>query len=148
MAIIQNLRNEHVLVAHEDPFQTSYLCEVIRAAGADVYALTKEKVEGHDLSLLKTGSCTNAIVLSYTLPKVYAIALADAAIASGVNIVVVHLAPAEIEFPFSDYRCLATPYEGTEVVDALIDVLAARRGCIHWSTHASYITSDSKFSGD
>lgn len=148
MPIIQNLRNEHVLVAHENPFQTSYLCEVIRAAGADVYALTTKKIEGHDLSLLKTGSCINAIVLSYSLPKVYAIALADAAIASGISIVIVHLARPEIEFPFSDYRCLPTPYEGFEVVNALIDVLAARRGCIHWSNHASYIVSNSKFSGD
>lgn len=148
MTIVQNLKNEHVLIAHDDPFQRSRLCEIIQAAGAEVYAVTAKRFDGHGLPILDPGSCISAMVLSYTLPRKCAIALVDAALASGIRIVVLHPARAEIAFPFSDHRCLATPYEGFEIVDALIDVVVVKRGCIHWSAHASHITNDPKFSAD
>ncbi|MDQ0840272.1 hypothetical protein [Sphingomonas faeni] len=148
MTIFQNLKNQHVLIAHEDSLQRSCLCEVIQAAGADAYAVTAEESERYGLAFLKPGSCVSAMVLSYTLPKKDAVALIDAALAFGIRIVVVHPARTEIAFPFSDHRCLATPYEGFEVIDALIDVLAASRGCMHWSAHSSHTTSHPKFSAD
>jgi hypothetical protein len=128
-AIGQKLHGRRVLIAHEDSFQRSYLCEVIQAAGADV--ISTADVGDNELALLGPGSGIHAMVLSYALPHKNAIALVEAAIASGIRTVIVHPAKAAVAFPFSDHRCLAIPYGGFQVVDALADVLAARRGCIH-----------------
>ena len=136
MTIVKNLKKQNVLIVHEDPFQRPHLYKVIQAAGTDVYALTAENLETCSSTLVKPGSYFSAMVLSSTLPKKAAIALVGAALVSGIRIVVVYPARTEVTFPFSDHRCVATPYEGFEVVDALIDVLAARRGCIHWSAHS------------
>ena len=136
MTIVKNLKKQNVLIVHEDPFQRSHLYKVIQAAGADVHALTAENLETCSPTLVKPGSYFSAMVLSSTLPKKAATALVGGALDSGIRIVVVYPARTEVAFPFSDHRCVATPYEGFEVVDALIDVLVARRGCIHWSAHS------------
>jgi hypothetical protein len=72
------------------------------------------------------------MVLSHTLSRQDATALIDAAISGDVRTVIVHPPQADLGYPFSD-RCLTTPYAGIQIVTALTDVLAATRGCVHWS---------------
>ena len=140
MDIGNKLQGRYVLIAHEDSFQRSYLRGVVQAAGA---AVTHTVDAGGDgLALLRRGSGIHAVILSYALPHPDAIALLTAAMASDIKIVVVHPAQAEVTFPFSDHRCLAIPYGGFQVVDALADALTQRRGCIHWSARPSRVTGN------
>lgn len=118
-----------MLIAHEAAFQQSYLSGVVRAAGAIVRGPVADA--GTGLELLNSG--VDAMVRSYTLSRQDAVALIDAALSRGIRTVVVHPAQADVAHPFSDHRCLATPYAGFQIVGALADVLAATRGCVHWS---------------
>ena len=131
MTIAQVLQGRRVLIAHESAFQCSYLSEGVRAAGATVVGPVQVIADG--IALLDCKPRVDAMVLSQALPHWDAVALVEAAISQDIRPVIVHPAQADLAHPFSDFSCLAMPYAAFQVVAALADVLAATRGCIHWS---------------
>lgn len=132
MIIDRQLHGRRVVIAHESAFQGSYIGEVTSKAGASIVGLVETGADG--IALLGREPHVDAMVLSQALPRQDAVALIAEALARDVRTVVVHPGKVDVGSPFSDHRCLPIPHAGFQIVAALVDVLAATRGCIHWSS--------------
>lgn len=134
MLMDHQLQGRYVLIAHESAFERFFLSEVIAAAGASIAGPVGSGPDG--IVLLDSKSRVDAMVLSQTLLRHDAVALIAAALTGNVRTVVIHPAQSSVHPPFTDHPCLASPYSGFQIVSTLVDVLAATRGCMHWSAGA------------